>query len=104
LGWNGQRPFPQDSFDLADGNEEVSAVGICRRIQALKSALDHLDKQALRLARREARLNLASSPPHRRTIRMGQPPGYHRRPAHDIDDVLRECHSLALHVQKLDTS
>ena len=36
----------------------------------------------------------------------GQPPGHRRKPAHEIDDVLTECHWLAWEVMRLkpDTS
>jgi hypothetical protein len=106
--WDGLRPFPRDGFDLADPDEEVSARHLCRRIVALKRALDDLDTHAKRLARRMARRDLASAAKrgaiHRQTLRLGRPPGHRRLPTHTVDDVLRECHSLALQAQRLDTS
>jgi hypothetical protein len=108
-GWDGHRPFPQDGFELADPDEEVSARHLCRRILSLKAALDDLPRHAKRLARREARLNRASgsvqSSNRRRTLRLGHPPGYRRQACHAVDDVLRECHSLTVSVLKIpDTS
>lgn len=129
-GWDGLRPFPQDGFELADGDQEVKAAGICRRIQALKRALDDIDGHARRLARREARLRLASiqmqgaSAPasgqrlaaydkekaqlkgtnKRKTLRLGHPPGHRSVPTDTIDDILGECHALALQVQRRDSS
>jgi hypothetical protein len=118
--WDGLRPFPQDGFDLLDPDEDVDARHLCCRIVALKRALDDLDTHAKRLARRMARAHLASrsiqggcapaseaklkGANQRRTIRLGHPPGHRRLPSHAVDDILRECHSLALQAQRLDTS
>ena len=127
--WNGLRPFPTDGFAHADENEEVDARPLCHRIQALKRALDDIDGHARRLARREARAHLASRQMQsafasaskaklkdanqtferayriqRQTLRLGRPPGHRKRPDHEVDDILRECHSLALHAGKSDTS
>ncbi|GAB4355145.1 MAG: hypothetical protein Kow0026_14150 [Oricola sp.] len=98
--WDGLRPFPQDGFDLADPDEEVSARHLCRRIVALNRALDDLDGQALRLARWKARRerDRATARPRRfRPLRPGLPPGWRRRPRNEIEEVLKECHALALH-------
>ncbi|MGB8816678.1 MAG: hypothetical protein WCC66_02040, partial [Rhizobiaceae bacterium] len=68
-----------------------------------RSALGDLPRQARRLARFQARRDLArksSAPfkPMRLSIfRPGLPPGWRQRPIHEVDDVLRECHGLALH-------
>jgi hypothetical protein len=101
--WDGKRPFPQDGFALADPDEEVDARHLCRRLAALKRALDDLDGHARRLARWKARRALFSrrvSP-----IRLGRPPGQRKPAFHAVDDVLRECHSLALQAMKApDTS
>ena len=102
--WNGLRPFPTDGFVYADENEEVDARPLCRRVLALKRALDDLDGHAIRLARREARRALAESRKARAPLRLGHPPGHRRRSAFEVDDILRECHALALDAQRLDTS
>lgn len=141
LAWEGLRPFPEDGFELADPDEDVKAAGICRRVLALKRALDDLDGHAKRLARREARRELASrqmqsayAPAsnsgqqlaaydreraqlkgayhqhkagyqrHRRTLRLGHPPGHCRRPSHEIDDILRACHAMAVNARRSDSS
>jgi hypothetical protein len=116
--WDGKRPFPQDGFDLLDPDEEVSARHLCRRILSLKAALDDLPRHARRLARREARLALApagngqrlaayekKSPQlkganQRQTLRRGHPPGRRRKPTHRVDDILSECHALAVQALK----
>ena len=102
-GWKGLRPFPADGFVYADGNEEVSARNLCRRVQALKRALDDMNGHARRLARREARRAAGQLRAiHVRPVRLGHPPGHRRRPDREVDDILRECHALAL--QAPDTS
>jgi len=127
--WDGLRPFPRDGFDLADEDEEVSARHLCRRLRALKHALDDLDGHARRLARREARLALApagngqrlaaydkKSPKlkgvkqrqikgakQRQILRLGHPPGHRRLASHAVDDVLRECHALARQAERRDS-
>jgi hypothetical protein len=81
--WDGLRPFPRDGFDLADADEEVSAARLCRRLLALKAALDDLPRHAKRLARREARRDAAaqSRAVFRPPIRRGHPPGLRKRPS-----------------------
>jgi hypothetical protein len=37
-------------------------------------------------------------------MRHGRPPGYRKRPVHEVDEVLIECHGLARDVERLDTS
>jgi len=126
LGWEGKRPFPQDGFAPADPDEELPARALCRRVQALRDALDNLPRYAQRLARREARIALASKSMkggcapastgqrlaayekesaqlkgahqsyRRKTLRLGHPPGHRRKPEREVDDLLRECHALAL--------
>jgi len=114
--WEGLRPFPQDGFALADPDEEVSARHLCRRLAALREALDDLPRHARRLARREARAsgqrlaayereNPLRGANRRQTLRLGHPPGHRKRPVHAVDDLLRECHALALQAGKApDTS
>jgi hypothetical protein len=97
------RPFPQAGVMPADGDELVDAAPLCRRLTALKAALDDLTRHAERLARREARRVAAADGGlkcHARPLRRGHPPGWRRRPVRDVDDILRECHSLALRALK----
>ena len=107
LGWEGKRPFPKDGVAAADPDEDVNARNLCRRAQALKHALDNLPRYARRLALREARLKQESGAPlkgarqtyKRRTLRWGDPPGHCKKPEREVDDLLRECHRLALYAR-----
>ncbi|MGL4488899.1 MAG: hypothetical protein ACRCU5_05580 [Rhizobiaceae bacterium] len=77
----------------------VLALQLGLRLLALKRALDHLPKQARRLARWYAARDLAlqNNAPHRLSpMRPGLPPARHKRPRHAIEDILLDCHSLAL--------
>ncbi|MFZ2100092.1 MAG: hypothetical protein WAU86_05960 [Oricola sp.] len=94
---------------------EVGAARLCRRLVALKQALDDLPGHAIRFARKNARRDheqrslldrLATAtvaeiehlngfcfaPP----MRIGRPPGRRRRRLHPVDEILGECHGLAL--------
>jgi len=93
-------PMPDDPLD---------ARSIQRRLAALKSALEDIDRQAVRLARWQARRDFRRKQPDSRPgridpMRPGWPPGRRKRPIHEIDDILRECHSLAHYALKPDTS
>jgi len=93
-------PMPCDPLD---------ATRLCARMHALKAALSDLDKQAKRLARWQARRDLRRKQPDHKPgrispMRPGWPPGHRKRSLHEIDDVLRECHSLAVYAQRRDTS
>ncbi len=82
----------------------VNAARLTRRLQALKLALGDLSRQAKRLARwrqrREASPILKCLSP----LRSGHPPGYRRKPIHEVDEVLTECDDLAWEAMKPDTS
>ena len=82
----------------------VSAERLARRLNALKSALDDLPRQAKRLVRWQQRRK--ASPDHKFLIplRPGHPPGYRRKPIHEVDEVLIECDFLACEAMKPDTS
>jgi hypothetical protein len=93
-------PAPEPVPD--DG--KVDATRLSRRLAAIKAALEDIPGQAMRLARwQERRRQL----PVRRfvsAIRPGRPPGSRRRPRHEVDHVLKECHMLAWDVIRSDTS
>lgn len=80
--------------------DPISAARLCRRLHALKRALDNLPRQARRLARWQARRDFAlahqTSSGRLSPFRPGRPPGHRTRAIHEIDEVLRECHGLAL--------
>lgn len=73
----------------------ASATRLHRRLQALKLALDDLPRQAKRLVR--CQLRRRASPDFKSTtsLRSGRPPGYRRKPIHEVDEVLAECDWLA---------
>ncbi|MDP1699786.1 MAG: hypothetical protein Q8L53_02350 [Aestuariivirga sp.] len=82
----------------------VNAARLSRRLQALKGALDNLPGQARRMARWRARREAAKAPKFTSPLRPGQPPGHRRKPTHEIDEVLTECHWLAWEAMRPDTS
>ena len=82
----------------------VNAARLTRRLQALKLALEDLPRQARRLARWRVRREAMPSPKFRSPLRPGQPPGHRRKPVHEVDEVLAECHWLAWDAMKPDTS
>ncbi len=89
-------PLPPDGL--------VDASRITRRLQALESALDDLPGQALRLARLQKRREANPGPIFRTPIRPGHPPGFRRRKRREVDEILVECHYLAIDGLKVDTS
>ncbi|MGB8817560.1 MAG: hypothetical protein WCC66_06515 [Rhizobiaceae bacterium] len=92
--------FRSPQFSLTD--VPVDAGQLLTRLRALRHALNDISRQARRLSRWQARRDLllkASAPfkPMRLSpFRPGLPPGWRQRRIHEIDDVLRECHGLAL--------
>ena len=82
----------------------VNAARLSRRLQALKFAIEDLPRQARRLARWRVRREKAKTPKFRSPLRPGHPPGYRRKPVHEVDEVLIECHGLACDAMKPDTS
>ena len=96
------RPPAADPAPPPDGL--VNAERLSRRLQALKLALDDLPRQARRLARWRVRRENAKNPKFRSPLRPGHPPGHRRKPVHEVDEVLAECHWLAWDAMKPDTS
>jgi hypothetical protein len=82
----------------------VNAECLSRRLQALKSALDDLPRQARRLAHWRVRRENMKSPKFKSPLRPGPPPGHRKRPIHPIDEILAQCHWLAWEAMKPDTS
>ena len=82
----------------------VSAMRISRRLQALKLALEDLPRQAKRLARWQLRRKNAPDHKFLSPLRPGHPPGYRRKPIHEVDEVLIECDWIACDAMKPDTS
>jgi hypothetical protein len=82
----------------------VSATRLHRRLQALKLALDDLPRQAKRLVRLQQRRKASPWPKSTMPLRPGHPPGYRRKPIHEVDEVLVACDWLAWEAMKPDTS
>jgi hypothetical protein len=98
-------PAPRPVIELSPPPDGlVSAARLTRRLQALASALDDLPRQARRLVRWQQRRKAAPEPKFTSPLRPGHPPGYRRKPIHEVDDVLAECHGLAWEAMKPDTS
>jgi len=82
----------------------VSATRLHRRLQALKLALEDLPRQAKRLVRLQERRKTSPWPKSTLPLRPGRPPGYRRKPIHEVDEVLAACDWLAWEAMKPDTS
>lgn len=77
-------------------DDPITAVAICRRLQAVHHALCDLPKQAKRMVREIAKREAAppgwgSAPP----LRLGPAPGHRKRPIHEVDEILKDCQWLA---------
>ncbi len=121
-------PFP---IAIPGPDDRVDAARLAARLAALDAALDDLPAQAKRFARWRARAappqslpppcGEGSGVPRRRTslhaahaktrarrlwpLRPGRPPGWRRKPVHEVHDVLDVVHGLAVWaLQSPDTS
>ena len=75
----------------------TSAESLYRRIETLEAALNNLPRQARRLNRLMARRVKAEPGPGKvGPIRPGLPPGFRKKPRHEVDAILLDCHWLAL--------
>jgi hypothetical protein len=91
----GERPEPHDT---------VNAASLCRRLAAIKHALDNLTHQARRYARWRAMPFEQRKPRLFSPLRPGPPPGHRKKPTHEVEAILSECHWLAWSLPKPDTS
>ena len=87
-----------------DPDAPVESGTLRLRLAALELALADLPRQARRLARRRARQSAAPHAIPPSPLRIGRPPGWRRRPIRDVDQVLRDCHGLAMDALRADTS
>jgi hypothetical protein len=85
-------------------SSEAETSRVSRRLTALKSALDHLPRQAKRMARWLKRRAAMTNPKFTSPLRPGRPPGHRKRGRDEIDLVLVECHALARDALTADTS
>ena len=88
-------PVPFPSRD-----DIIDTAALVRRIEALKSALETLPRQALRLARWKARRELALQagrwkPGRMKPMRPGFAPGFHRTDRREIDHIITDVHYFA---------
>lgn len=92
-------PSPLPVARLLLPGDPVPAAALCRRLAALRRALDDLDGQAQRLLRWQARRDRALANARRglprSPLRVGRPPGSRMRPYHEIDSILRDLDSFA---------
>ena len=100
--WQARPPAAVRLPPPADGL--ASAVRLTRRLQALKAALDDLPRQAKRLVRATARREKVPRLKFQSPLRPGQPPGHRKKPVHEVDEILTECHGLACWAMEPDTS
>jgi hypothetical protein len=97
--------FAKPSDGTPDGfNSAAETQRVRRRLDVLKSALDHLPRQAKRMARWMKRRAMMKNPPFTSPLRPGPPPGRRSRSRDEIDLVLTECHALAWEALRPDTS
>ena len=97
------RPSFQPIVRLEDDGT-VSALRLCRRLAAIKLALEDLPRQAKRLVRWQARRDKLENPKFKSPLRPGRPPGFRKEPRHEVEALLTECHGLALDARAEDTS
>jgi hypothetical protein len=99
--WAAPRPLAAPALQPDD---LVNAEPLTRRLRALKVALEDLPRQARRLARLRLRRANVPSLKFKSPLRPGPPPGHRKRPVHEVDEVLIECHGLARDALRPDTS
>lgn len=92
-----------EEHDCVEDNT-VNAKPLCRRLAAIKSALEDLPRQARRFARWQARPIEARRPRLVTPLRLGWPPGRRGKPTHEVHEILNECHWLARSVPVPDSS
>jgi hypothetical protein len=97
--------FAKPSQESTDGfSSAAETQRVRRRLEVLRSALDHLPRQAKRMARWMKRRAMMKNPPFISPLRPGPPPGRRSRSRDEIDLVLTECHALAWQALRPDTS
>lgn len=91
--WPAPQP-PAPATPLSDDGL-IDVRRIAGRLQALKSALADVPRQARRLVRLRARRERDPRWRYKSPLRPGPPPGNRQKPVFDIDFILKECHGLA---------
>ncbi len=90
-GFDDEEYFPPPK-STPHSDDLVNAGPLMRRLLALQQALGDLPRQARRLARMLGS-GKAKWP---RAMRPGRPPGHRAKGSHPVDEVLADCHELAL--------
>jgi len=106
-GFDGQPDFIiwSEPKALPMPDDEMNAAAICRRMVALKFALEDLPAQAKRYVREVAKRKAAAPGPKSvPPLRFGFPPGYRKKHIYEVDDILWECYRLERRPALLDTS
>jgi hypothetical protein len=84
--------------------QPINAGALCRRLVAIKFALDDLPRQARRYARWQSTPHDTRRPKYFSALRPGKPPGYRQRGRREIDRILAECHWLVRALPEPNTS
>jgi len=96
-------PVLEEKVIVDDGT--VNARHLCRRLFAVVAALRDIPGQAKRYARWRDTPIEDRHPQRESALRFGRPPGFRKRPKHEVDEILKECHWLARNAEPaLDTS
>lgn len=100
------RPAPRIVVQDAAPEEDytIDAGPLCRRLVAIRAALEDLPRQAQRYARWRSRPAETRRPRRWESLRTGPPPGLRRKPVREVEEILSECHWLARHAAAADTS
>ena len=89
-----QEPPPAAVTKVDDGM--VSAKRLIRRLIAMADALQDIPRHAMRLARWQAKPKEERRPERWSPLRPGRPPGFRQKARHVVDEILKECHWLAI--------
>jgi len=100
-----REPVPAAGGEAKADDGMVNSLRVCRRLLALKAALENLQAQAMRLAQWQAKPIEERRPERWSPLRAGRAPGLCQRAKHELDVILKECDWLARNVMPaLDTS
>jgi hypothetical protein len=88
-------PFPVAARRPASPDDPMDAARLGLRLEALARALDDLPGEARRFARWRARRD-AGRVRRLWPLRPGRPPGWRRRPTHDLYRLVNELQGLAV--------
>lgn len=82
----------------------VNPSRLCRRLLAVRQALENLPHQARRYARWLARPLDQRRPKRTSALRPGRPPGHRKIAILTVDEILQDCDWLAREARQSDTS